>query len=619
VRYTMKSCLGLFLPLLLFNNFNFCASDKSFANCGPVFGKVCDGFNDAVDALESVKQIKAGIDTAGKFVDGMIGSFGYVDPSYVYSFKVVNDSSGKIKAARREISKVMGASFEGSIGEHLELQPYTDSGDFYKNIHLNFSVLLQKDEPIELFGKPAVATKTIFEKGVPLTIKNDPNVYYYRAYENRGQLQAEYLGVKTQTTAFSGVFYNSFGKPLKLTFIKDGQTYITTLEPNTFNLLNSTPDNPTSVRPGAGEQRNFTFTDGTTTVKIPITQLGVCNMVLDDKTQKLVPGSPMVYTYEVYSNNGVMAVSSQGLAIGNYTEPVDPKNPNTPVVRDINPVNLEIWYQSIAQASANAGDQAPPLYAIPGQVWALYQNDDSKVAQKLTAGSVQKISVLRPLLSKKQSLLYVVALETTDDNKAQKWIDRLLKGAIGTNVASVSSTASFDPSQAIINQQPVDYGIIDDTQGSGSSGVKGRILLIDPFISQGIGQGPYYYTIQPPILYADQLVGTLAAVIDTKSFSGTSDADIIKQLNQQVATWIKSYGGNGIAGKAAVTSYIQAHGITELFNAGSKVLNLQGQRFIDAFTTGPLSLTQLPLAYQNGVNNFVFYLDKKPDNWPKDA
>jgi hypothetical protein len=579
------------------------------ALCVVAFNSSADSDDPAQDALNSLKDAA---DMAGKFVDGMVGSFGYVDPAYVNSFKVINDTAQEIGVARRTDLKILGASFSGDVGDRLKLAPYTDSGDFYTDKHLNFTVLIEQS--VQVTGLGAIS-KILFEKGVPLTVKNDTNTYYYRAYENRGQIRIEYLGVKSMTPAFSGVFYNSFPKPVKLSFIKDGQNYTVTLEPNTFNLLNSTPDNSTSIRPGAGEHRNFTFTDGTTTVKIPITAQGVCNMVLDDKTQQLVPGTPMVYTYEVYSNNGVMAVSSQGLAIGNYTEPVDPQKPDTSLVRDINPISAQVWYQSLAQTSASAGAQPPSLYPMPGQVWALYFTTDQTIAQKLTAGAVQKLTLIRPLLSKKQAILSIVALESTDDAKAKIWIDRFAKGTIGSYQMPVSTT-QFDPSQAVVNQAPTDYGIVDDTQGTGSSGIKGRVLLSDVFLSQGIGQGPFYYTVQQPIIYPDSLVNTLASVIDSKTY-GTSTAEaIIKELTTQVTDWIKMYGGNGAAAKSALISYLQVHGIPEIFNAGSKNLNLQGQRFVDAFTTGALSLMNLPIVYQGGVNNFVFSLDKKPDNWP---
>ena len=67
-----------------------------------------------------------------------------------------------------------------------------------------------------------------------------------------------------------------------------------------------------------------------------------------NKAPTYVPADPMLYTYEVFQGSQGLDVSMQGLGIGNYTQTVG-KDSTKNVVRDINPLECHVWYQSSDQ------------------------------------------------------------------------------------------------------------------------------------------------------------------------------------------------------------------------------------------------------------------------------
>ena len=73
--------------------------------------------------------------------------------------------------------------------------------------------------------------------------------YHYRAYSDRTIPKVEYLGIKTTTPEFNGVFLNSATQAVSLQYMKNGVTYVVTLEPDTFSLLSSDSWVKNSIRP----------------------------------------------------------------------------------------------------------------------------------------------------------------------------------------------------------------------------------------------------------------------------------------------------------------------------------------------------------------------------------
>ena len=82
------------------------------------------------------------------------------------------------------------------------------------------------------------------------------NVYHYRAYSERTIPKVEYLGIKTTTPEFNGVFLNSATQAVGLQCMKNGVSYTVTLEPDTFSLLSSDSWVKNSIRPAKMAAKN---------------------------------------------------------------------------------------------------------------------------------------------------------------------------------------------------------------------------------------------------------------------------------------------------------------------------------------------------------------------------
>jgi len=553
-----------------------------------------------------------------------------------YTLIVWNDSPGTINVAIEDVKKLMGINVDGSVNHEVQVPPYENKGGVPKGIFwhmdLYFKVALQIDvnnlglyESYSAAQKPSGLTNwnTIFRKNI--AYPDAKNIYYYRTYTDKSVPKAEYLGIKTTTNEFNGVFTNSAAQSVTLKFMKNNQNYEVTLESGTFSLLSSDSQTPHSIRPAkdATEKRFLTFLkDGTIFATLPLKAEAICNMQQNPaKPSEYIPSDPMLYTYEVFQGAQGLEVSMQGLALGHYPQTLG-ADAKKNVVRDINPMECHVWYQSPEQykKKMNEGDTDVPFEPY-GQVWISYVTKDSLFQKKIKAGDVVDFSIIRPLVSEKKSSLFVVFVVTQDDSKAKAFIKRLTDGVIGQDaLAPVVTVSNFNASTVLSSVQPNVRGIIDDTKGNGNSGVIGLVLLVDTFSPRGLGSGPYYYVIPPALLRIDQLSGLLATFLDSKKVS--TDKSVLKafadDLDKKIIAWIAAYQTNKAGVTQEITNFIQQFGADGFFETkgGSKTLNALGQHGLNMLLSGPVSFAHYPIIYQAGSNDFILLAGEKPKDWP---
>ncbi len=613
------------------------------------------------DLQDSINSLKNSWDGGKNFVEGMVrgivGSVGVcfeADWSHcVYSPRIWNDSPGVIFVAKQDLTKVLGAGFSGGLTRQQALWPYTDTGagdGSWWHEDLNFILWLlraknngedegysqyktkvkdyaAKGSVVPGFGSAIgalagsiVTTEemekySFFDKKLSQSHGDPDNWYYYRAYTYQGQLKGEYLGIKTTTPEFNGVFYNSSKEPITLEFAKDSQNYKVLLEAGTFSLLNSSSSVTNSIRPPATQERAFTFYQADTVIAaMPIRAEGICNMQEDATTKKMVPGAPMVYTYEIADTQQGPQVSLQGLAIGNYDQPFDTTDPQKSVVRDINPMHCHFWYQSAAQAQAAA--KSDQLYLdIPVPLWIFYKTADYSYQQKVKPEDVIDFSLIRPRLSEKNAWLYVVGIQTTDDTKAVQFLTRLADGVIGQDLKEpVTAINNFNENMVLVKTLPNTHGLIDDSAGSG---VKGFVLLADNVTPRGVGYGPFYYQINPCIVQLDQLASLLSSYLNSSLFAS---ADAMNQeINKKITQWVKLYPTDNKTVASQLTDLLTQKGIDQIITntaAPQRTLNEYGKQGVTTLTSGPVSIANIPTLYQAGSNLYVYNLGAVPAGWP---
>ncbi len=555
-----------------------------------------------------------------------------------YSVMVWNDSPGPINAVIEDVKKVMGIDFDGDTIRAEVVQPYQYVGGvqngLFWHMDLYFKVALQIDvnnpglyESYSATKKPANPTNwnTIFRKNIAYPDMTN-NVYYYRVYTDKTVPKAEYLGIKTTTNEFNGVFTNSAAQSAILKFMKNGQTYQATLEPGSFSLLSSDSLVKDSIRPAkeGTEKRFLTFLkDGSTVfASLPLMPEAICGMQPNPvKPKEFIPSEPMLYTYEVFQNGQNFDVGMQGLALGHYPQTLG-ADAKKNVVRDINPLECHVWYQSPDDYKKKMDPKDTDMPFEPnGQVWISYTTKDSLFQKKIKAGDVVDFSLLRPQISEKKSSLLVVFVATQDDVKAKAFLKRLTDGVIGQDALEpVVKVSTFDAATVLSAVKPNLKGIIDDTKGNGNSGVKGLVLLVDRFSPRGLGYGPYYYQIPPALLRIDQLSGLFATFLDAKKIS--SDKEKLQKfsddLDKKIIAWIVAYQTNKSGITQEITQFIQQYGADGFFETkgGSKTLNALGKHGLDMLLSGPVSFENYPLIYQAGSNEFILLAGDKPKDWP---
>ncbi len=589
---------------------------------------------------------------------GLEQSIGIVE-GYSYNFRVFNDTPAPIGVAVQRVTHVLGAGFHGDVKDSAVVLPFKNSEhkfydeDLYLDVWLLYSAdkkdsyaqynqdLIRKNVKWGTVLVPGIGSaiaagvtsieiedkleaNRILHKKIPLGIKGDPNIYFYRTYTYKGEVNGEYLGIATTLPDFMGVFYNSSSKVVSLGFAKDSQSYQVTLEPGTFSLLSSSPGVENSIRPPKGQQGAFTFYQATNLLAtIPLASEGIASMQVDPKSPAdkptFIPGAPYVYTYEVYDDPKTgIGVGLQGLSIGAHDQTLQVgtnSQPTAPVVRDINPVECYFWPQSVEQynslAQKNDPKRVPTAFERGGQLWCAYATKDINLQQKIQRGPVTLLTIFRPLISEGSAKLYCVWLDTDSDALAKKFLDRLCSGALGQESTTVSSQDfNINGDTILIEAQPNQRGSIDDTKGSG---VKGVILAVDVFLPQGVGAGPFYYTSSPPLLDVSTLLNPLQPFLDVQKYAPKAgdDQESANVLIKAALSWATEYQKDPKAAAVLVRNFIKNNSYDAVAQ-DAQLSNELSALVID----GPLGLAHMPMIHQAGVNNYVYSLSQLPEGWP---
>lgn len=281
-------------------------------------------------------------------------------------------------------------------------------------------------------------------------------------------------------------------------------------------------------------------------------------------------------------------------------------------VRDINPVTLSIWHQTAQAASAsNASDASVISYNPPYTYWISYDAADSTVLQKIPPGQALDFTLFRPQIKEQTANLYVFALDTDDQTKAQQFFDNLFK---------IEKPPSYYTQITNPLNVPDAFSILPDTRGiiaDNDSGVTGMFILKDILRTTGIGSGPFYYTIPPAYLVLTQLANVVGSYLPENVDSSPA------ALKDTILSWISYFVKNKAAinalGITDATSEKLQQAVPELTNylqtngSDSTKKNLNGALYNLLY--GPTSLTHLPIIWQAGGNSFT----SQPSNWPQPA
>lgn len=611
------------------------------------------------------KKAKSAWHGAKAMGEGLAQGFGGRLPQYKYNYRVFNDAPDPVMVVEFQLITFMGTRFEGKISKHHILAPMTNSDTIFYDRQLYFTVFIcSTRDPGEIYkygnaredwakkgaeGAPPLIGSAIgafagSEKTLAVLKKykiledvvypwqpHDPNIYFYRSYADKNKLKGEFLDVKSLTDKFTGQFYNSSQRDVILQFMKDDKSYKVTIEKGTFNLLSSS-DEKHSIRPPKGVERAFIFFLDREAKKqfayIPIPAEGIAyiadSKALKDKPKGELPkpGVPMSYTYEIFELDKGPQVGLQGLAIGHYDQPVSGK------IRDINPVSCKIWFKSADQVLQSQKTELQKtkqeqsyLYRpidFLDDVWISYETVDSSHQKKLIPGQVQNFLLIRPQLSEKQAKLFVVSISSEiKKDTVQAFLHKVHQGKIAQNALYTDVANPLDPQDIVKGLGTNLHGMIIDDEYK----IKAAIKIADTFYPQGVGQGPFYYIIEPDILRIDQFANSIYFDDTSYTKDPTTGAlvlktEIYKELYEKLPEWIKLYRSDKNKAAEELKNYLKLHAHSLLFKAGTKEFNEQGERYVEQLLEGPISLKNYPILRKAGINYYAYGLGKPPDNWP---
>lgn len=581
---------------------------------------------------------------ASSFLGGMAQSFGYVPSSYTYSFRAFNDTPAPIVVGIQQETNVMGGTFAGDLKDYVQVGSFQDTGDYFQDKKLYLRVwLLRNASDISSYANAStigaeaglgigavpggisvteMARKDSFfdKKITSLTQENDPYTYYYHAFTSGGVTKGEYLGIKDVTSEFAGVFYNSLpeadGNEVEFDFVKSGSTYTVTLEPSSFNLLESDTSVVNSIRPPSyDESRDFVFKQGSRTLAtIAIAPEGIANVQTNPETNELEIVGPMTYTYNVWADSsGTAQIGMQGLNVGNFDQPMGR-------VRDINPLQGKLWYMSAEQSqqatnSDGSTDYSSIPYDIQEALWISYVTNDQVIQQKLEPGSVIDLNMIRPQIAEDSATMFVVLIKSIDDTKSKTFLNRLHQDLIGSDSLYTQIADPTNVSSITADITANENGIVVDNQAEGSTGLTGYVVLTDTFYPRGLGSGPYYYSIPSGQLQIGSLANLLYFSDGSYDSSGSLSSEFMQDFSQNVVQWIKEYSSGPDQVESSVISYMQANGADGIFDE-SGALTISGEAMIQNFLTGAISISNPPVIRQAGTNWYPLTMGSVPSGWP---
>jgi hypothetical protein len=540
--------------------------------------------------------------SVAKVGKGVVAGFkamgGDVPSEYVYTFMAFNGIQSSITVEIDKAKKVMGARFGGGSGTSSTMKPGENTGATFKKIHLYFSI----DIPDCSYS----------EDHYTLAKKNDATVYAYHTFNdpNTGDNTAEKVGVAAMTNSFSGMIYNGSGAASSVTFPWGGNSVTVPVESNSFNALKSTKTN--ALRPS-------TLNLGGTSITVGAKGLG-SEVTGTDKKATVYPSR---YNYEIRSSG---AAIETGLAPGNFKQPGSKLVAGTSTVpgavpislgaatswgnstqqsvvpipaliRDITPMECNIWNQpggSTAQSTGPVGLDLPyqPLwFAYTGQAISSSGDLIDFPVGTIAPGKCLSVSLIRPPVSQKMARLYILRLNTTDQNQARSFLNALLK--IQLPKYEVKTPAAVLTAQAkdtlLLTKLPDNIGYVS------ASGLTGIIMGTDIFTSYGLDSvGPYYYSVPPPMFAVNNVMSTFIQSLTNL----TTKAQAALWINLQ--KWVQNYHTDSLTVRNEVETFLIQNGplstmVTKKGDSG--YLTKTGLAVLSTALYGPTSISRMPIWY----------------------
>ena len=586
-------------------------------------------------------------DISDFFTDSIGETFGIVPEDYVYNYAIWNECNVPIYSSQQSITSFMGGNFPNADGMSVSntitswlnssaaiLVTATDKDAVFSASGQGTAPSVWADAPATLtatgqqlyFNLYIAETSDVMNDPLyldqiqTLGNKNTSQVYHYHGYTSREWSNGsevhvpavELLGytqvgtdsgddddsdvdstpASTETVTISDsltsmVFFNNSSTDVQITFTYDSNPLTMILEKNSFNTFNS-PDTGVSLRPNT-----FYFSDVGATTSFISVDFG--DVGFDGKT----------YTMELYGSGSSRSVGIQSLITGSYDLPISDR------VRDVSPIACNFWWQNASQSGVS-DDQVDNLLDLTGQMWVVYESDDSPIMSKVSrAGGAISWTMLRPEISKGSTYLYFLYIRTTSDDDAEKFIAEFLYGTIGdgvkslyaddadqdasTNiskmVASLSSTDSSTASLTIDQQVATITGSLDYNLGSmtDASGTIGYLVGADYFSSVGVGSSGQNYTLPPSIYTISSLVSVFEMYVE--------QTDSLQSSLQQ---WISEYVDDAAFVEEQVKKLIISANKAAYVSDGE--LTDVGNVVLQSLLTGPISI-QHPSVYMSVVQN----------------
>lgn len=303
-------------------------------------------------------------------------------------------------------------------------------------------------------------------------------------------------------------YYVGFFPGSSSTFLSSKALFLGLVEKNSFGLLR-TVGSVTSFAPGtiAIYESNLNAS--------PIMTIAVPKYSFNS----------LPYTLEIYKDPGQTQVvcNWQGIMPGHYDMP-------TGKIKDITPIIGVFWYESAAQATKASKSNQSSGYDLPGSVWIVSYEKNSKKNKILGAakpGDLIYFQIERPAIGDKKDI-YFLYIDSTDVNKVNNFIQNFISGttsesimnvyekkldsvmdASATSLSMIKAKSSSLKNQSakngsemntMINQMALNSiqmnrGQITDSQ----SGLTGYMLGKDIFMPVGMGADPQYYVLTPSI------------------------------------------------------------------------------------------------------------------------
>ncbi len=519
---------------------------------------------------------------AQNLIKGFESMGGSVPAGYVYSFRVFNGTQSDLTVRTRDAKKIMGARIDGDTKDSLLIHPGEDTGDRFSNVHLFFSI--------------DIDNCNFTEDHYTLGQQNDTTVYAYHTYQDTSLAnQGEKVGEAAVTTDFSSMIYNGSPSEANIGILLNGKKVQIPVEPDTYNTLQSTSVLP--LRPGS------LFLNQT---EIILSKNGLGVKVTsgegEQQTQQIYPSR---YNYEILpSGQGI----ETGIAPGNFRQPTNGK------VRDITPMQVNIWNPPVAAPSDNSGSIDIDLPSQP--LWVMYTGQAISSAgtvitnpiASVPSGKCLSLNLLRPPVNQGLAELYMIRLTTTDPEKAAAFLGLLAKTKLPANDVTVPQAVMTDQDKAklLTTKLPDQVGTIK------AGGVAGIILGSDLFSSYGLASaGPFYYSAPAPSFAVGNVLSTFLQGLKPLT------TDQQNALLQNIKNWVIQYQTDPVGAREDVEKYLIQNGVSQIItnNGATSSLNPQGLAFLTTIMYGPTSISRMPVLYQTASSTS----GTAPENWAATA